>query len=206
MDDPVDKSNLDVSQIFLVFMATVGDVTKTANALDMDPDIVDRLARQEGWLDKIRRISVMSKSEKPGDFERATNRALNYVQAHLFRLSMDRMLKYVRGLENDAIGDISKTTDRSGVVRISGRFWADMAAAMEKCHAMTYAALGDTATERKDQLGNGDKGGVQPADIHASVIAALNASSMEEKEKEALLLSNVEEVIRDVTSAPVEPK
>ena len=33
---PVDKSKLDVSQIFLVFMATVGDVERTSLALNID--------------------------------------------------------------------------------------------------------------------------------------------------------------------------
>lgn len=192
-----DKSKMDISQIFLVFMATVGDITKTATALDLNPQIVEALAEQEGWLDKIRRISVMSKSEKPGDFERATNRALNYVQAHMFRLSMDRMLKYVRGLEGDAIKDVSTSVDRNGVIRISGRFWADMAAAMEKCHAMTYAALGDTATERKDAIKPGQPGS-QPADIHAAIIAALNANGTIEGEVKEALLSQAEQVVKEI--------
>jgi hypothetical protein len=193
----LDKTELDVSQIFLVFMATIGDIDKTATALDIDPRIVDALAKQEGWLDKIRRISVMSKSEKPGDYERATNRALNYVQAHMFRQSMDRMLKYVRGLEGDAIKDVSTTADRNGVVRVSGRFWADMAAAMEKCHAMTYAALGDTATERKDAIKPGQPGS-QPADLHAAIITALNASGCQDGEIKDSLITASQEVVKEI--------
>ena len=193
-----DKSKMDISQIFLVFMATIGDINKTATALDIDPRIVEALAEQEGWLDKIRRISVMSKSEKPGDYERATNRALNYVQAHMFRQSIDKMLKYIRSLEDNKIGTVSSQQDEQGIVRISGRFWADMAAAMEKCHAMTYAALGDTATERKDAFKPGNSGS-QPADIHAAIITALNAAGCKDSEVRDALVAASEDVVKEIT-------
>src|SRR5262245_50873198 len=86
------KEKSDIVQIFLIFMATIGDVDKTALALELDPEFVKWLAEQEGWSEKVRRLTIMSKSEKPGDWERAQNRALNYVQVHRIRMLLDRVI------------------------------------------------------------------------------------------------------------------
>src|SRR4026208_1606531 len=99
----LDKSNLDVSQIFLVYMATIGDVVKTATALERSPEVVQALADNEGWVSKVRRISVMSKSEKPGDWERAQNRALSFVQGHSIRRLIDRMIKELTRMDDETL-------------------------------------------------------------------------------------------------------
>jgi hypothetical protein len=170
----VDKSKLDVSQIFLCYMSLVGDVEKTANALDMEPKVVAALAEQEGWIEKVRRISVMSKSGKPGDYERAQNRALNFVQAHRLRLTVDAMLRAFDGLTPEEIVSKLSSLDKNGVPHVSARFLADLAAAAEKVQALSYAALGDSVKERVERAEASD-GEMTPDQIHAAVIAALNA-------------------------------
>lgn len=170
----IDKSRLDVSQIFLTYMSLVGDVEKTATALDLDPKIVAALADQEGWLEKVRRLSVMSKSGKPGDYERAQNRALNFVQAHRMRMTVDALLRSFDGLTPEEICEKLSTVDKNGNYHISARFLSDLAAASEKIQALSYAALGDSVKERVERAEASD-GEMTPDQLHAAVIAALNA-------------------------------
>lgn len=170
----IDKSRLDVSQIFLCYMSLVGDCVRTAAALDMDPTVVEALAEEEGWLEKVRRISVMSKSGKPGDYERAQNRALNYIQAHRMRMTVDALLRSFDGLTPEEIVERFETLDKKGDRHISARFLADLAAASEKIQALSYAALGDSVKERVERAETQD-GDMTPDQLHAAVIAALNA-------------------------------
>jgi len=170
----IDKSKLDVAQIFLTFMSLVGDVEKTAAALDLDPRVVTALAEQEGWLEKVRRLSVMSRSGKPGDYERAQNRALNFVQSHRMRLTVDAMLRAFDGLTPEEICEKLASFDKNGNAHISARFLADLASAAEKIQALSYAALGDSVKERVERAETSD-GEMTPDQLHAAVIAALNS-------------------------------
>lgn len=169
----VDKTKLDVSQIFLVYMAVVGDVDKTALSLDLDPKIVQSLAQSEGWSEKIRRISYISKSSKPGEWERAQNRALNFVQAHRVRSLIDRLINHFAEQTPEEM--VEKNKSREDLP--SAKFLSDLLSAAEKAHHLSYAALGDTVAEREgrvDEEGNS----VSAATIHASLIAALNNPAM----------------------------
>lgn len=168
------KGRVDVAQAFLMFMTLVGDVTRTAAALDLDPVFVEMLAKEEGWTAKIQRVSLMSKSEKPGDYERGVNRALCFVQAHRLRLILDRVLTQLEK-EKDVVDAVAAKKEKGDSVSVtpSAKYFAEVAAAMEKAHAMSYHALGDTLTERKerDALEGADASASQ---LHASLIAALN--------------------------------
>ncbi|NOS67774.1 MAG: hypothetical protein HOO67_05435 [Candidatus Peribacteraceae bacterium] len=169
----IDTSKLDVAQIFLTYMSLVGCVEKVAAALDLDPAIVQGLADEFGWDVKIRRVSLMSKSGKPGDYERAQNRALNFVQAHRLRLVLDKLIAaYSDKTPEEAVLQTSNI-DKEGIPRASSRFFADLAAAMEKVQALSYAALGDSLKERTERSDDND-GGMTPNQLHAAVIAALN--------------------------------
>jgi hypothetical protein len=165
---------LDVAQIFLTYISLVGDVERTAAALDLEPSIVESLAEQEGWITKVKRLSMMAGSGKPGDYERAQNRALNFVQAHRMRMTLDAMLRSFDGKTPEEIVEMFQTLDKQGNRHLSGRFLADLAAAAEKVHALSYAALGDSVKERVERADPND-GEMTPNQIHAAVIAALNA-------------------------------
>src|SRR6266542_1146087 len=95
----LDKNRIDVAQAFLLFMATIGDYDRVAAALDLEPEQVRELAESEGWTDKIRRVSVMSKSGKPGDFERAQNRALCFFQVYMINIHIDQLLSAIIELD-----------------------------------------------------------------------------------------------------------
>ena len=169
----LNKNVLDTSQVFLTFVALVGDVEKTAAALDLDPAVVRKLADDEGWDVKIQRVCFMSKSGKPGDWERAQHRALCWVQAHRVRGLLDRMVERFEGMDEDEIAEAVSSVAKDGSRHVSARFFADLTAAMEKAHQMGYTALGDTTGERKDrQTEEGDT--LNANALHAAVISALN--------------------------------
>ncbi len=166
----------DPAQVFLIYMALVGDEEKTALALDLNVETVHRMAVQDGWADKVRRISVLSKSSTPGDYERAQNRALNFVQCHQLRKQIDRLIFELQSAE-DIRTKFIKMVDRGGVEmpELTARFLSDLTAAMDRVHAMTYAALGDTPKERTERgPGNGDP--VREQGIHSALIGALNST------------------------------
>lgn len=170
------KQRADIAQIFMVFMATIGDVEKTALALEIDPAFVQWLATQEGWADKVRRLTVMSKTGKPGDFERAQNRALNFVQAHRVRTLIDRVLVELVKLSPEDLQGKFKSYDRQGKENgISARFFSDITAALDKVHQLSYNALGDSVGERLERQKDGDHASVN--DIHTALIQALNHPS-----------------------------
>lgn len=169
----LNKSAVDVSQIFLTYCALVGDLERTALALDLDPEFVRKLAEQEGWQSKIERVTLMSKSGKPGDWERAANRALCFVQAHQIRGLVDKMLQSFQGLTPEQIAERLSTYDKGGNMHVSARFLADLTAASQKAHEMSYAALGDTLGERKEREGE-DGEQLNAHALHLAVISALN--------------------------------
>jgi len=169
----LNKSSVDVSRIFLVFVSVVGDVLKTASALDLDPDFVRKLAKDEGWNEKISRICLLGKSGKPGDFERAQNRALAFVQAHQTREIIGRVISRFQDMTDEEILEATSNVAKDGSRHVSGRFWADLTAAMEKTHNLAYAALGDTAGERNDNASEATDE-INSAALHIAVINALN--------------------------------
>lgn len=183
---PLDKSKIDVSAIFLGYMALVGDVEKTALAFDLSPADVAELAESEGWADKIRRVSVMSKSEKPGDWERAQNRALCFVQAYQIRQLINRWTQHLLNMDVEQMLTETATLDKVGGRHISARIVSDLVTAAEACHRMSYNALGDTVTERIAQKGpDGTTGKLQ--DTHSAIISALNGAAQLPFSKEVLL-------------------
>lgn len=188
----IDKSKLDVSQIFLVYMSLVGDVEKTAVALDMSPQLVEDLAESEGWRSKVSRLCVLSKGGKPGDYERATNRALNFVQAHQLRGVLSGMISHFSKLTlEDQLNELIITNKEGAPVAVSAKFFAELTTAMEKVQGMTYAALGDTLGERKDR--DLSKDGELGADaLHAAVIQALNSARTPKGIDPAVLVANAQ--------------
>ena len=168
----VNKNNLNVAQCFVIFTTLCGDVQKTAAALDLDPAVVDQIAKDEGWHAKIARISLLSQSGKPGEYERGINRALNFTQAHRMRLLLDKLLEEFQDKTPEEILKAVTSRTAQGATSVSARFFSDLTAAMEKTQHLSYLALGDTAGERPDATT--EEGEVSANQLHTAVIAALN--------------------------------
>lgn len=200
----VDKNKVDVAQAFLAYMTFVGDIDRTALALDLEPRQVREMAEAEQWAEKVRRVSLMSKGGRPGDFERATNRALCFVQAQCIRQQLNRLLTEVTNMTNDELMARASVRTRDGGVQLSAKFFTDMAGAAEACHRMSYAALGDTITERSEAEG-GKGGGPTTNDLHAAIVAHLSNPAIQPEPITQQLLDEANaEVKRRAEAVPSE--
>lgn len=181
---PIDTTEIDFdrAQVFLLFATFAGDVVRTAHAAGCRPVDVLRVADEEGWTAKLAPILELQKSQRPGDVERAINRALNFAQCHRMRLFLERVLHRVCGMKKEELEEYIMTnktnkTDKNGFGTkvLSTRALADLATALEKTQAMTYQALGDTAQDRgrrKEQSAGDD---TNAGELHVRIAAAMSA-------------------------------
>lgn len=194
----VDKSRLDVSAIFLTFMATVGCVERTALAMDVDPAIVQALAEQEGWIEKLRRVSLLSKSDKPGDHERAVNRALNFCAGHLLRGLIQKVLDALA--KQDGAGLLATlASSKAGQVTYSAKLFSDLSSALEKATHITYVAMSDSIPEREGP--DAEVENMSMSMVHASVLSALNQVGVAGAERQLL-----EDSVEDLVKSKIPPK
>jgi|SRR5712664_479568 len=180
--------SIDREQAFLLYASFCGDLARTAHALNVSPVTVLRMADDEGWNDKLAPILALKKSSKPGDVERAMNRAYNFVQGHRMRMIVNRVIQRLTGFNEKEFEDYLLTgTSPHGVkfAKLSTRALADLASAMEKAHAMTYASLNDTAPERSRRNEAGDDS-VSAGLLHVKLAAAMSEAG-ESKTPRALL-------------------
>jgi hypothetical protein len=165
---------IDRENAFLLFATFCGDVERTAGALNISGAAVVKMADDEGWLSKLTGIIELKKSKKPGDLERAISRAINFVQAHRYRMFLERVLQRLAGFTEAEFKEylLTKATKEGTVSALSTRALADLASALEKCHAMTYLALNDTAQERikrNETADNTTSGG----ELHVQIARAM---------------------------------
>lgn len=184
----VNKNHIDVTRTFITFTTLCGDVQRTAAALDLDPAVVEQLAKDEGWHEKISRVSLLSKSGKPGEYERGVNRALNFTQAHRMRLLLDKLLEEFQDKTPEEILESVTSRTAQGATSVSARFFSDLTAAMEKAQHLSYLALGDTAGERPDATT--EEGELSANQMHSAVIAALNNPALRGANVAAKLLAD----------------
>jgi hypothetical protein len=154
---------------FLLYATFCGDVERTAHALNVRAVDLLRVADAEGWDNKLAGILALKKSARPGDLERAINRALNYVQAHIWRQFLDRI---VQDLCNMSPAQLA-ACDEKGKPNVSPRSLADLSSALEKAHHMTYAALNDTAGERTKRKLDEDDATASPAQLFTQMAKAM---------------------------------
>jgi hypothetical protein len=185
-----DEHLIDREQAFMIFASFCGDVARTAHALNLAPATVLRVVDEEGWTAKLAPILELKKGTRPGDVERAMNRALNFVQAHRARLMLGRVLAHVEGLVNNELTEtlFPNVHNKDGTVKttFSARAFADLTVALEKAQAMTYIALNDTAPERVKRKDNGP-GGDSVNEMHAKLAEAM-AEVSKSKTPRAMLL------------------
>lgn len=177
-----DQPLIDREQLFVLFATFCGDAEKTAHASGLRAVDVLRVAEDEGWLDRLKPILDLKKSNKPGDVERAINRALNFSQAHRMRLIVERVLHRLANFTDEEIDEHifsdHKPLTGSPYKKLTTRALADLASAMEKAQAMSYQACADTTqdrTRRKEQTADEDAGGdmmVKIADAMSKVRAS----------------------------------
>lgn len=171
---------IDRENAWLLFASFCGDVERTALALNVAPATVIQVADDEGWLQRLKPIVDLKKSGRPGDIERALNRAVNYVQAHKFRLIVERTLQRITGLSTEEFDRlILEKPGKDGIreTALTTRAIADLASALEKAQAMSYAALQDTGTDRAHRKEGGSEiAATEMYDKMAAAMAAVKGS------------------------------
>jgi hypothetical protein len=169
--DPVDDE-----QLFQLYAIYCGDAQRCALAANVDIAVVLDKAEAQGWKDKIKLLIDLKASARPGDSERGINRAVNFVQAHRWRNHLQRVMGRLIAMSDEELFDMlcSVTVDKQGNVakKLNTRAFADMSAAIEKCHAMSYAALNDTIGERKER-GDEPEQHKSAAEMHLNITRAM---------------------------------
>jgi len=169
------------STAFLLYATFCGDVERTAHALNVRPIDLVRVADDEGWDAKLGGIIALKKSQRPGDLERAMNRAMNFVQAYLWRQFLDRCMQELLALNQAALNEYlfsemnmgAKPKDGPPQRKLSTRGLADLSAAIEKAQDMTYKALSDTAGDRRQRQLDSDDAQASPSQLFAEMAKAM---------------------------------
>lgn len=167
---------VDRENAFLLYATFCGDLVRTSHALNTSTEAVARAAEEGNWNDKLAPILALKKSTRPGDVERAMNRALNFVQAHQMRMFVSRVIQRMTGMSEEDLADYifqSQTDTNKVSAKLSTRGIADLASAMEKCQCMTYQALNDTPTERVKRKEIADDPDISAGDMHARIAHAM---------------------------------
>lgn len=211
MRAPVPPGELDRENCFLLFATFCGDIVRTAHAIGCSEAAVLKMCEDEGWHNKLAPILALKKSSRPGDVERACNRALNFVQAHKMRLFVARVLHSLTGLTEEQFQEYvypsSKDKEGNVTTKLSTRALADLASAMEKCQALTYLALTDTAqdrSKRKESEGDAD---ISAADMHAQIAAGFAAVGASNSPRAVLFdaqVAQAQAIVREAAK-PVNP-
>lgn len=168
---------IDRENAFQLYAMFCGDVERTAHALNIRPVDVLRVADDCGWAEKLKSIIALKKSGRPGDIERAINRAINFSQAHRLRLVLDRVVRRLSELNEQDLEDyLFKDENKLGGTKnkLVTRALADLASAIEKVSAATYAALDDTARARDKRIEQGTDGD-SSGSLHAAIAKAMAA-------------------------------
>lgn len=197
------ETDVDRKQAFLLYAALCGSVEQTAAALNVSVVTMQRVVDEENWAERIKSIVDLKKSSRPGDVERAVNRALSFVQAHRMRLFIERLIQKLTNMSDAEINDYifsaevphGRGNPKAIVAKLNTRPVADLVAALEKCHAALYMSLGDTATERvRRQEFTNDKSGDSASEIHAKIAAAMNEIAGSESPRALLFDQQLKEV------------
>lgn len=166
-----DEDGLDlVEKVFQYYALFCCDVYRAALAANLPVEDVQRMAAEGRWNDRLKTLVKLSESGRPGDVERATNRAINFVQAHKYRILLEKILRGLAAIQKQKLDSFcyeEYEVKGGGTKRkLLCRPFADMASALEKCHAMTYAALNDTVSERRERK---EEPGSAHVDVHVQI-------------------------------------
>ena len=200
---------IDRENAFLLYATFCGDLERTAHSLNISAPALLKLVEDEGWNKKLGPILELKKSDRPGDVERALNRALNYVQAHQMRQFVQRVIRRVTTMDEGEFEKYLLTqVDAKGIAtsKLSTRALADLASAMEKAQAMTYLALNDTAQERikRNEKDSGTAGG----ELHAAIARGMAEAQASTSPRAMLFdaqLQNAGELRQAAKKAPAVP-
>jgi hypothetical protein len=198
----------DREQAFLMYASFSGDIARTAHAVGTSTDVILRIEEESEWKPRLKAVLMLRNCGRPGEVERAINRATNFAQAHRARLFLERLITKIYRLSDAELQEycfVTETTSKkdkaTGEVeeyvekKISTRPFADLASAMEKIHNLTYIALQDGPTDRKNREAREAASEVTPVqDIHAAISAAVAAAQGDQSPRAQLFTGQLEQV------------
>lgn len=191
-DLPSRKDRLDVSKIFLSYLACGGDIPKCADMADCTIGDVVYLARSEMWDKKLSESALVRGSgDGAKDKAREMNRMACYVQAIRLRGLIDKTLQRIYE-DPDFIEAYCSEKNKQGKSVFSTKPVLDLVKAAEGVHAMTYRALGDKITEAEGGVG----ATVSLRDLHLTLINANQNMPPDELLKQAEKATPAAEVKR----------
>jgi hypothetical protein len=209
MSIPLFPQDIDREQAFMLFTTFAGDCVRTAAALGVSEAAVISIAESEGWLTKLAPIIALKKSTRPGDWDRAINRALNFTQSHRMRLFIQRVITRLTGMNEIEFEQylFQETKSKSGEnsKKLTTRAIADLASALEKAQSMTYLALADTAADRTKRKENEGDMDVSASDLHAQIaagLAAVRATSSPRSQLFEAQLAQANEIVKQAVKPP----
>jgi hypothetical protein len=168
----------DPEEVFRFYAMFVGDLERTAVAAHLPLEQVVEMAAAGDWTKRIAVLIRLQKSAVPGDVERGVNRAINFIQADRMRRVIERVVNALNNMSADEMMSnlLCVSEDRNGGItsKILTRPFADLATALEKCHAMTYQALNDTATDRKSRSEHEDSATASAGELHMALVDAMS--------------------------------
>ena len=201
---PPSAPEIDRENAFNLYSIFVGSAVRTAAALDCPVELIEALAIEHRWDKKIRPLIELKASSRAGDVERAISSAINFSQANRMRVFLERVLRNMTGMSTRDLEAFLFPQEEEGrgdarrlVRKFSTRPLADLASALEKCHAMTYQALGDTATDRKERKEAGGDDDTSAAEMHMKLAAAMNASGGKAISPRAIVLDTQLAIAQD---------
>lgn len=163
--------------VFLGFTACTGDIQKTSLMFDLNPALVEQLAEENDWQGKLKRLSLVSKDGKDdGEWARCQSRALCFVQGHMLRSVLQRILENVGAMSREDL-TATVTAVKAGSVTFTAKFYAEISSAMESAHRMCYNALQDGTADRglKDKKEDGETLSIEK--LHSAVLMALSSGA-----------------------------
>jgi hypothetical protein len=179
--DP-DAQIFDVDRALQLYVQFSGDVVRTGHALGVPAKDILKAADRLGWNKKLEAILELQKSGKPGDIERGVSRAMCFVQAHRWRVVLERLLDKFYAMSSEELFEkvmsVTTKTAKDGTVTVTESIntkpFADLSAALEKVHGMCYAALNDTVTER-GQRKEAREDAISATQLHSMIASAMAA-------------------------------
>lgn len=143
---PPPANLVDPTTAFLTYISFLGDVQKTAAALDVSAGWLTDMAQRENWAAKVEALIALKKEKGAEALAREFNRTACFVQGVRIRNLIERVLAQVFADEHrfeDLIAQRSAKVDN-----FTAKGLVELAKAAEIAHRLCYQALGDSLTER----------------------------------------------------------
>jgi len=166
------KEELDVSKIFLSYLAACGDVVRCSQVAKCTIADVLFLERSECWAAKLSEVSIVPGQSKDDAAEatREINRAACHVQALRLKALIDQTLKWIYD-EPGRVCQFAQEIDKKGNSHFSTKPVLELVKAAESAHAMLYRSLGDKPLGGQPLAGERSK----VTDVHLSVVQLMQS-------------------------------